>query len=347
MKSFFSAVIGIFMASSMLSQANRSIFEFEFEGVTLNGVLDIPSSLTSKGLVLIVHGSGETNAVAQNWHAEIRAMFVEAGYSTYMWDKPGCGSSGGTFDYNQPISNSADEVIKAIQALKEKRVLGSDSIGLWGISRAGWINPVVINRYPDIRFWISVSGVDDKENFKYLLEENLRIDGLPKDSIALIVDEYLAGVKIGHSGGGYADYQEATSNLQKNAFWLRFTNGGVTKEGYYSYQPTFMKDSLDTETGLMVYVKDFSSTLKNIKCPVLAIFGEKDMNVDWKLTKSLYESTLGENTELTIRSFPGCNHNLVYAPTGGFYEMQDKQLPWAYCDGYLESISAWLKELEK
>ena len=86
-----------------------------------------------------------------------------------------------------------------------------------------------------------------------------------------------------------------------------------------------MKDSLDTETGLMVYVKDFSSTLKNIKCPVLAIFGEKDMNVDWKLTKSLYESTLGENTELTIRSFSGCNHNLVYAPTGGFYEMQDKQ----------------------
>lgn len=328
------------------AQIKKEILDFEFEGVVLNGVLNMPKNNKPKGIVLIVHGSGRTNAVAQEWYSDVRETLLKAGYVTYMWDKMGCGKSGGTFNYNQSVQNSALEVIAAINALKLKQIPGSDEIGLWGISRAGWINPIVINQYKDIRFWISVSGVDDKENFKYLLEQNLRINGLPKDSIDLIVGELLEGTKITHSGGSFEAYQAATPNLSQNEFWLRFTNGGITEEGYYDYQQTFMKEELDEKTGLQLYIKDFETTLSNINCPVLALFGEKDMNVDWTKTKTLYENTLGRNTDLTIKSFLDCNHNLFQVQTGGFYEVQDNNLPWKRCDGFLDTMADWLNEKE-
>ncbi len=337
----------VFVVFKSSAQYKEQLLDFEFEGVSLNGILNIPEHQNPKGIVMIVHGSGQTNAIAQNWHADVRATLLTAGYATYMWDKMGCGNSGGTFNYNQTVQNSALEVIAAINSLKAKEIPGSAKIGLWGISRAGWINPIVINQYKNIEFWISVSGVDDKESFPYLFEENLKIDGVPEDTIRLLIDEMKAGYRITHSGGSFETCLEATKNLRKNKFWLRFNNGRVTtKEAYYDYQKAFMKEQLDKKTGLQVIVKDFESILSTINCPVLALFGEKDKHVDWKKTKTLYEKTLGKHTYLTIKSFPDCNHNIYKCQTGGFYEFQDNKLPWDRCDGFLNAIAKWLNEIE-
>lgn len=332
---------------SLKAQIKKEIFEFEFEGVILNGVLNMPESDVPKGIVLIVHGSGQTNAVEQEWYNDVREVLVKSGYATYMWDKMGCGKSEGTFNYNQPVQNSALEVIAAINTLKQKKIPGSENIGLWGISRAGWINPIVINQYKDIKFWISVSGVDDKENFNYLLEENLRINGHSKSAIRLLLDELKEGVRLTHSGASFETYMDATKNLRKNKFLNRFNDESVTtEEGYYEYQKTLMKQELDEASGLIVYVPNFDTTLSMIKCPVLALFGENDKNVDWKKTKALYQKTLGRNTDLTIKSFVDCNHNMFQSKTGGFYEFQDDNLPWNRCDGFLDAMANWLNEIE-
>jgi uncharacterized protein len=328
------------------AQIKNQIFQFEFEGFTLNGVLNLPNHTPPKGIVLLVHGSGQTNAVEQNWYADVRETLLKAGYGAYMWDKRGCGKSEGVFDYNQSVENSAAEVIAAIHALKNDQIASSDKIGLWGISRAGWINPLVIQRYKDIKFWISVSGVDDKENFKYLLEQNLRIAGHPLEYIELIVHEWVEGIRITHAGGSFEAYQKATVNLGKDNFWLRFTHGGITAEGYYRYQKTFKKEAVEEETGLQVYVENFDTILSSVHCPVLALFGERDTNVDWRKTKSLYEKTMGKNTDLTIQSFPGCNHNMFRCETGGFYEFEDTHLPWTRCEGFLNAMTEWLKKRE-
>ncbi len=329
------------------AQGDKQLLDFEFAGMSLNGILNIPKDTQPKGIVLIVHGSGRTNAIEQNWYGDVRAAMLKAGYATYMWDKMGCGKSEGTFNYNQTVQNSASEVIAAINALQEKKIIGSDKIGLWGISRAGWINPIVINQYPDIKFWISISGVDDKENFKYLLEENLKINGTPEDSIAILTEELTKGYRLVHTGARFETYMDATENLRNNKFLNRFNNGNlITEEAYYKYQENFKKEQFDKETNLQVYIKDFELILSKIDCPVLALFGEKDKHVDWKKTKILYEETLGRNVDLTIQSFPNCNHNLYQCQTGGFYEFQDDNLPWDRCEGFLDAITNWLKAIE-
>ncbi|MEL7219680.1 MAG: alpha/beta hydrolase [Bacteroidota bacterium] len=333
----------LFNLNLSYSQSEKRLFDFEFEEVTLNGVLNLPNGSIPKGIVLIVHGSGATNAVAQEWHQDVRATLVQAGYATYMWDKMGCGNSGGTFNYNQPVQNSAAEVIAAINTLKEEQIPGAETIGLWGISRAGWINPLVINEYKDIAFWISASGVDDKENFNYLWAQNMRIEGMPEDSIQLMLDEMVESTRISHAGGDYKTCMAAIPNLKKNEFWLRFTNGGISEESYYANQKGFMEETLDEATGLQVYIPDFDATLSKINCPVLALFGEQDKNVDWTKTKALYERTI-DSTKLNVYQFSACNHNLFQCETGGFYEFQDNNLPWVRCEGVLETMKIWLKE---
>ncbi len=340
----FGPLVGLLLIGLPVNaQIQSEIFEFECEGVKLNGILNTPEKHPPKGLVLIVHGSGQTNAVEQEWHYDVRELFVRTGYAVYMWDKVGCGKSGGTFDYNQSVQSSAQEVIAAIRALQEQDIPGSNSIGLWGISRAGWINPLVINQFNGIKFWISVSGTDDKENFGYLLENNLRINGHSEDSISLLVEEWKNGNLVSHRGGSYEECLEATTHLRQNSFFLRFTGGVMTEENYYRYQKSSVDQKMDAESGLAIYIQDFDSLLSQITCPVLALFGEKDLHVDWTKTKLLYENTLGRNSDLTIKIFLDCNHNMFTCKTGGFYEFQDHKLPRVRCEGYLNAMEDWLQ----
>lgn len=149
---------------------------------------------------------------------------------------------------------------------------------------------------------------------------------------------------IAHKRGSYCDYKAATRNLAKNDFWLRFTDGGYNFFSYYFLRYSLKDSVIDEESGLMVYVENFESLLEGLDIPVLALFGELDMNVDWRQTKTLYESTI-EDSLLTVASFANCNHSIVQAETGGYYEFQDGNKPQKRCAGFLKSASQWLNSL--
>lgn len=86
--------------------------------------------------------------------------------------------------------------------------------------------------------------------------------------------------------------------------------------------------------------------LSEINIPVLALFGETDMTVDWEKTKEFYEKTMKRSKGLTIKTFPNCNHNMWQAKTGGIYEFEDSSWEYIRCDGFLDSITDWLNELK-
>ncbi len=341
--------IGIWTVLAMnvcVAQKHMKTEEFGFisEGGTLNGILDLPDSAEPTAIVLIVQGYGRSNVVTGNWYSELRTRFVQSGLACYIWDKPGCGKSEGTFDINQSVQSSAKEVLAAIAALQGRRIPGSTKIGLWGISRAGWICPLVIKEWPSVAFWISVSGTDEKENFGYLLAANLRIEGKSEAEMRLLVSEWERGNDIFRKGGSFEDYQNATQNLRRDSFWLSVSGDPYTRDGYQRMQRQFISEhhDFDEQTGLMIYVWDFRGTLAKIHCPVLAIFGEKDANIDWRRTMALYVETLGSRNPatLTIQTFPDCNHNMQECKTGGIHEQLDG---WHPCDGYYEAMSTWLK----
>lgn len=343
--------IGFFCSTSVLFgkyNTKTDTLSFIFEGKKLSGYLDLPDNQEPSAIVLIVPGHGKTNFGESNWYYDsLRSNLVNCGLACFQWDKAGCGKSEGIFNIDQTVQSSAKEVIAAIEELKRRNIPGSKNIGFWGISRAGWICPLVIQDYPSIAFWISVSGTDDKENFAYLMESNLRIAGKSKSEIKLLVGEWYQGVKIFSSGGSQEEYYQATQHLQNDSFCIANFGYGhkPTPEEYIKNQKNFMDEHhlFDEQTGLMIYIPDFRETLNSIKCPVLAIFGEKDSRVDWRKTITLYRETIGKDSgsKLTVHTFPDGDHNLTKSKTGAINEKKDK---WVMCDGYYETMAAWLKD---
>lgn len=344
MKTFFSFIF-LVCCSFHVMAVDSKLLTFEFEGETLSGVLSTPTKIAPKALILIMHGYGETNAVEGNWHADIRSAMHKAGFATYMWDKMGCGGSTGSFDINQPVENSADEAIAAIKMLRQQKQAGANKIGLWGGSRASWINPIVIQKQQDIKFWISISGVDDKENFSYLLEKNAIIAGDSPEQARIIANEWIEGGRIAKRGGSYSEYKSATRNLAENDLWLKFTDGGIGWFDYFFFKRQYRDVDLDEQTGLPIVVHGFEEMLQGIEFPVLGLFGELDMNVDWRKTRALYQRTLNKEL-LTIEVFENCNHSMFEAKTGGYYEFEGVGFTPKRCNGYVDVTYKWLLNLE-
>lgn len=327
--------------------SGASLFTFEANGSRLVGLLDAPTHRAPQATIIIVHGYGETNVVEQNAYADLRSHFTGIGMNVLVWDKPGRGRSEGEFDINQPVESSADEVVAAVHALRTQGIPGSEKVGLWGISRAGWIAPLAIKAEPSIGFWISVSGVDDKENAPYLIASNLPIEGRSPEETERVMRAWHQSLDAVWGGDSYESYLEAAKVWSQDPF-VQFMGWGepATREAFHEYQRQFNQGEIkvDKETGLTVYVPDFDSILDSLDIPVLALFGSKDTNVDWRKTAALYRETIGSNPDakLSIRVFDDANHNLKQAKTGGIREMYGQGWNTPYANGYFETMADWL-----
>lgn len=298
----------------------------------------------------MAHGYGKTDIVKGNWYYDLRKRFTDMGVAFVIWDKPGCGKSEGQFDINQSVQSSADELVAATREIRKRKVPGYERIGIWGISRGGWIAPLAIRQDGNIAFWISVSGPDDQENFKYLLEKNFVIEGHSETEAKALVNEWQTAFDIMRKGGSYADYVKANENLRKNDFYqyLGGSSSPMSNRGFRAEQKKYLSGEyqVNEESGLFIYVPDFSELLSQINIPVLAMFGELDTNVDWRKTKTLYENTIGKNpeAELIINVFPGGNHTLKKSITGGVRELINSgNAP--YVDGYYETMEMWMQQV--
>jgi uncharacterized protein len=337
-----------FIINSLLGQNKSMIFEFEFKGNTLNGLIETPIDKVSNSLIIIVPGSGRTNFVEGNWYSELRTYFVSLGISCCFWDKTGCGKSEGKFDegLEHPIEKSADEIIAAINKLKMEKIPGSEKIGLWGLSRAGWVCPWVIKKYPSIAYWISVSSPDDNDQSVYQLKSNLILTGYSESEAKLLTDEYWKGETIFQCGGSFEEYCNVTENMRKDSICV-YQAGKTVREKYYFYQKKFLelRFAVDCISGKVDGNPGFRKAVSLIKCPVLAIFGEKDSQVNWRNTIKFYRETIGANeySDLTIKTLPDCNHNIQKCKTGAKGE-DLSEFNFNVCDGYYDTMTNWIKK---
>lgn len=319
-------------------------FTFTFEGKKYNGLIDLPSDRKPSSIIVLIHGHGKTDVVNKNWYYKSRSGFIKLGMGCCIWDKAGCGKSEGTYNHHQPVDHSAREALAAIKELKKKY---SDKVpvGLWGISRAGWICPIIIANDSSIAFWISVSGTDQFDNSRYLVKTNMRISGRSQKDVEMLIKEWDHTLKVLRCGGQkFPAFKKATANLFADTFYKKFA-GGLSEEDFHRVQKYYQKPSLkyDKETGLMILVENFPAILQKVKCPVLAIFGEKDSQVDWRASKALYEKTIKKsNSDLTIKVLTDCNHNMQICDTGGLYE-DLKKYKWKLSQSYYDSMHKWLQ----
>lgn len=162
-----------------------------------------------------------------------------------VWDKPGNGRSEGQFDQNQPVEESAQEVLDAIGYLQANNVPGSTKIGIWATSRGGWVAPIALSQDPDIEFWISVAGVPAEEQKYYLMRSNLPLEGRTQEETQRLLKEWVRGKQIFMQGGTYDEYLNATQHLRKD-----------TSVFYFAGDLTLSRAQFEAEQKAFLEVRD-------------------------------------------------------------------------------------------
>jgi hypothetical protein len=89
---------------------------------------------------------------------------------------------------------------------------------------------------------------------------------------------------------------------------------------------------------------DPAPALEMVKCPVLALFGERDTQVSPKQNMPAMEKAFrkGGNRDVTFKVFPEANHLFQKAVTGSPSEYAS--LEKAFVPGFLDTISSWILE---
>lgn len=322
-------------------------FTFESGGMTLSGVFDIPDTTEVHALIIIVHSYGETDV--RNWisYSPERRRLNDLGIATVLWDKPGLGRSEGSFDINQSVHESAQEVLDAAAHLRKIGAPGADKIGLWGGSRAGWIAPIALSQDADLEFWISLSGTTAEDNFTYLLLSNLPYEGASEQDVARIEQEWRTGCELYRTGANYDAYLEATEFLRSNEYIVNQRGDWPSRGQYWAGQRRCENGNCpdtDNEYCDYVWIDGFDDMLSSLDINVLALFGEKDLNINWRKTRALYEATIGDNPDasLTLHAFADADHALNVSETGSLREMRESQTRTKTGD-YFEVQERWLK----
>ena len=92
---------------------------------------------------------------------------------------------------------------------------------------------------------------------------------------------------------------------------------------------------------------DPAPALEKVRCPVLAINGEKDMQVPATINLEAIRKALakGGNKQVTTKVFPGLNHLFQECKTG--LPAEYATIEQTFSPIALEEILKWLKERER
>ena len=280
------------------------------------------------------------------------------------YDPPGVGRSIGEAGLPS-LEMRTEETAAALSYLRSLPAIASERVGLLGVSQGPWVIAMTAFRYPqDVAFLISVvgSGQSVARQQVYGIEAQSRAAGLTENDVTkavlfgrLLIDWQLiepifqeaneadaqalgdgpwtsfmdlvyeprdidpvvglgAGIEIMKS---VQDEPWTEALYLKELYVPRFESipADITPEQLAAIQAT-------TDQNLTTDPKEF---LTNVQIPLLAFFGEDDLNVDSETSPALYEQYLIEagNEDFTIVVIPGVGHDIGPSTPGYWDTLSD------------------------
>jgi len=327
------------------------VYENKEAGITLAGTLTLPPGKGPSPVVLLISGSGpqDRNETIYNH----RPFLVLADYLTRQGiavlrvDDRGVGESTGDFSRATSVDFASD-VLAGIEYLKTRKEINPKQIGLIGHSEGGLIAPMVAVKSSDTAFIILMAGTGlTGEEILHLQGALIyRAMGVSEEDI---IKNRQFNEKIFSVLKEEEDSEIAEERLRQ-MFMEDWEKMSDEKKEQIGDPEVFLKAQL--QSLLSPWLKFFLTydpkpTLSKVKCPVLAINGEKDLQVPPKENLSAIEEALkvGGNQNYTIKELPNLNHLFQTAQTGlpaEYVKIEETISPVA-----LKIIGDWIFEQTK
>jgi len=274
------------------TNSNTSRVAIDHNGHSIVGDLSLPDNDGPHPLVILIHGDGPVPANNFGYYKPLIDEFLQAGFATLSWDKPGVGRSKGDW-LSQSVQDRADELLVFTKMIKQRDDIEADHVGLWGISQAGWVMPLAVAQSSEYAFMISVSGaINWQRQGRYLTRNRMQQEGYSEQDIK---DALVQGEKANAL---------LASDLTYEQFMARMADA-----------PSYGSPELKEDRWRFVRLNidaDASAPLQEVDIPVLAIFGDKDANVDTNESARVYKEALAfaKNKDVTIKVYENADHAL-------------------------------------
>ena len=289
--------------------------------IILGGTLTLPAKKSEAPfpVIVLIPGAGPHDRDNEMWgHRPFAVMadyFVRRGIATLRLDDRGMGTSTGNYD-SSTIGNFANDVQAALDFLRKRQDIDSVAIGLLGYSEGGAVAQMVAANDKMVAFLILMGapGLDGKSGYTARMTNTAAAFGEKQANIRDYTDYYQPYLNT------LATQKDAASrkNIAYNylsAIYNHFVDSLNVQGKQQFITATYEADTKPVALSLLKF--DPAPYLARIKCPVLAVNGEKDMQTDALSNLKAIETGLekGGNDLLTIRNFDGLNHLFQHCNT--------------------------------
>lgn len=319
----------------------------EKDGITLAGTLTMPPTGGPFPAVILITGSG-----AQDRNETVfghRPFLILADYLTRRGmavlraDDRGVGGSTGNI--SEATSESfAKDVLAGIAYLKSRREIDAKNIGLIGHSEGGIVAPLAAVQSVDVSFIVLMAGTGVRGDriIEGQIERLLKTAGAEPALIESSIDTQRRVYDVVRSETDPDQLQQKIRRILTDAV-SKLDERQKQAIGYSDAYVDIQVRAAGSEWFRFFITYDPKATLRNVKCPVLAINGALDVQVSATENLQAIEQALreGGNPRVTVRELPGLNHLFQTAATGAVDEyarIEETVSPVA-----LETLARWMK----
>jgi uncharacterized protein len=253
--------------------------------LVLAGTLHLPDG-EPRATLLMVPGSGPSDRDNDTYFPAIRAGLLERGIAAASFDKRGVGESTGDW-CDTDAGQQASDVRAQLACLRSTPGVTSDRLGLFGHSQGGWVVLEVAATDPDLAFVVtsSGSGVTMARQERYATEAHMTAGGAPADAVSGALAGLDAIFELVRSGADFETVKAAAGDDGQGP--------GNAAE-------------LDLIRRLLDH--DPRPALERLSCPLLAIFGESDLQVP--VDESVAVLRAARPGDLDVEILHGADHRL-------------------------------------
>ena len=321
-------------------------FENTKDNIVLAGTLTLPQKDGNFPVVVLITGSGPQNRdeelLGHKPFLVLADHLTKNGIGVLRYDDRGTAESTGNFKTATSVELACDAEF-AVKYLKTRKEINKDQIGLVGHSEGGVIAPMIAAKSPDINFIVLLAGTGIRGDKLLLLQQQL----------------------IGKAAGASASDLKTASAVNKGAFDIILKSNDSEsliielteyikqslKNGSEEERPEGMNEEefIDLQVSqlaspwMQYFVKyDPYPTLEKVGCAVLALNGDKDLQVPAKINLEAIAQALkkGGNKNYTTKILLNLNHLFQECDTGSPNEYA--KIEQTFSPLALTEISNWI-----
>ena len=348
LRGLLTALAIVFIANiSVIAQGHEIIIKNG--DVNIGGTLVLPATEAKNPLVILISGSGiqdrDETIVGFKPFKVIADSLAGEGIASFRYDDRGTGHSTGVFS-DATIDTLVSDIDAVIEYFKNEAPHPFSEFILLGHSQGGIVGTKAAAENKSITSLILMAS--PMVPLKDVINEQISIlnkaMGKSDTDIAntLVFQEQV--YEAVRTDEGWDDVKYAFTELFKSEVAKlpeaqRNTINDVDGLANTQYKQQIEPIRTPQMRSLLFY--DPAVDLQELKIPVLAIYGGKDIQVSEKQNKPIAEKTCaGANLNCTFKTFPRANHLFQKATTG--MPAEYTLLPKSFLDGFTESITEWV-----